>query len=560
MIETILHAVLDHPDEGPIHLVGANTESTERLTRARLLERGAEVAAAFRSMGVEPGDRVAAFLPNGRTFLETMFGAWMCRAAIVPLASTGPKRRGELVRRRVAAVLEVAAPRLVVGTDDALALVSSAGCPHGTQLVTESAIDSCRGGATAGAMAQPDDLALVQFTSGSTGLPRGVPVRHRQIHANVRQIGLRARMTPEDILVSWLPVYHDMGFVGALCVPLLWGAGLVLSSPEKFIRNPSSWLRLLSDFGGTVSPAPTFAFDVLGRLVSDHRLEGLDLSSFRYAWVGAEPVFEGQLARFQERFRPKGLPEETLHPVYGLAEGTLCVSAAFAEQRWRTLSVDGAALREHGEVEIVAPGQAGALVLVGNGHPLDIFEISIAASDGADAGAYREGRVLMRGPSVMEGYVGLDRRDGGPDPDGWFDTGDLGFTHDGDLYITGRAKDVIIRSGMNVAPQDIEFAALSVPGGDVSRAAAFSCVRLELAREEVVVVAETRRKDEAAEQVVASIRAQVLADVGLQVDRVELVAPGSIPRTTSGKVQRQLCRTLFLENALHGTPSGDGAS
>lgn len=559
MIDTVLHAVLANPDTGPIHLIGANGESAEALTREQLLQRGAEVAAAFRGLGVEPGDRVAAFLPNGRAFLETMFGAWMCRAALVPLASAGSKRRGELLLRRIASVMDAAAPRVVVGTDEALALVTAAGGSTGAHLVPESAIDTFRGVTRDDGSPHADDLALVQFTSGSTGTPRGVPVSHDQIVSNVREIGRRARTGPDDTLVSWLPVYHDMGFVGALCVPLLWGSGLVLSSPEKFIRNPASWLRLISDFRGTVSPAPTFAFDILGRLVSDHRLEGLDLSTWRYAWVGAEPVFQGHLVRFEERFRPKGLPDETLHPVYGLAEATLCVSAAPAEQTWRTLWVDAAALREQQAVEPAPPGASRALALVANGQPLDNMEIRIGDDTGAPLDGHVAGRVLMRGPSVMRSYFRVDPREGGPDADGWLDTGDLGFLHDGDLFITGRAKDVIIRTGLNVAPQDMEFAAQSAPGADVSRAAAFSCVRLDLAREEIVIVAETRCRPDAAEPLIASIRAQVLADVGLQVDHVELVPPGSIPRTTSGKVQRQLCRNLFLEGALHSSPPGDSA-
>ena len=560
MTETVLQAVLANPNIGPIHLIGANTETAEVLSREELLQRGAEVAAAFRGLGVEPGDRVAAFLPNGRTFLETMFGAWMCRAALVPLASAGSKRRGELLLRRIASVMEVAAPRVVVGTDDALALVAAAGGSAGAHMIRESAIDTFRGGTRDDGHPTPVDLALVQFTSGSTGIPRGVPVRHEQIVSNVREIGRRARTGPDDTLVSWLPVYHDMGFVGALCVPFLWGSGLVLSSPEKFIRNPASWLRLISDFRATVSPAPTFAFDILGRLVSDHRLEGLDLSTWRYAWVGAEPVFQGHLVRFEERFRPKGLPDETLHPVYGLAEATLCVSAAPADEPWRTLWGDAAALRERQAVEPAPPGAGTALALVANGQPLDTMEIRIGDETGAPLESYRVGRVLMRGPSVMPRYFRLDSSDGGADADGWLDTGDLGFLHDGDLFITGRAKDVIIRTGLNVAPQDMEFAAQSAPGADVSRAAAFSCVRLDLAREEIVIVAETRCRAEAADQLIASIRARILADVGLQVDHVELVPPGSIPRTTSGKVQRQLCRNLFLEGALHSSPAGEGTS
>lgn len=574
MPDTILDAVLARPDAGPILLACGDGAPAERLGRDELLQRGTEVAAALRAMGVEPGDRIATFLPNGRTLLDVIVGAWMCRAAVVPLASTGSKRRSDLLLRRVAAVMQAAAPRVVVGTDEALAVVAAAGGAAGAHLLSEPAVAALRGSPVTDGFARPGDLALVQFTSGSTGTPRGVPVRHEQIVTNVHHIGLRSRQTPDDTLVSWLPLYHDMGFVGALCVPLLWGSTLALSTPERFIRNPAGWLRLISDLRGTVSPAPTFAFDVLGRLVPDHRLEGLDLSSWRYAWVGAEPVFQDHLRRFDERFRRRGLPEATLHPVYGLAEATLCVSAADAAERWRTLWVDGAALRERQAVDPVEAGREGGIALVANGPPLDIFDVRLAGDDGEPVEDHRVGRVWLRGPSVMSGYLGTGKRTGertgetagesggapGHDAGGWFDTGDLGFLHDGDLFITGRAKDVIIRAGVNIAPQDIEFAAQSVSETDVSRAAAFSCMRLEQAREEVVVVAETRRRGDAADELVAAIRARVLADVGLQIDRVELVAPGSIPRTTSGKVQRQLCRGLYLDNALQLPGQGEGTS
>jgi acyl-CoA synthetase (AMP-forming)/AMP-acid ligase II len=226
-------------------------------------------------------------------------------------------------------------------------------------------------------------------------------------------------------------------------------------------------------------------------------------------------VFQEHLVRFDERFRRRGLRASTLHPVFGLAEATLCVSAADADACWHTLWVDATALRERQTVEPVAAGREGAIALVANGQPLDIFDVRIGTDSGNAVGEGQVGRVLLRGASVVPSYFHAGAApDAGITERGWLDTGDLGFLHDGELYITGRAKDVIIRAGVNIAPQDIEFAAQSVSEADVSRAAAFSCLRLDHGHEDIVVVAETRRRGEAAEQLSAAIRARVLADVG----------------------------------------------
>lgn len=560
MCETVLQAVLARPKAAPIHVVSADSEAIEVLSRERLLERGAEVASALHARGVEPGDRVAVFLPNGRTFLEVLIGTWMCRAAIVPLALAGQKGREHLLRQRITAVLGVAAPRVIVGTEKAVALMAASGAAGRTHLMTEADIAGCRGGALPGNGADPDDLALIQFTSGSTGLPRGVPVRHSQIMANVGAFGRRSLATSSDLIASWLPLFHDMGFIGGLCGPLVWGAGLVLSSPERFMRNPATWLRTISDHRATLSPSPTFAVDLLARHVPEHRLEDVDLSSWRYAWVGAEPVFPEILERFEARFRARGLRPETLHPGYGLAEATLGVSAGPVDQPWRTMWVDAASLRERGVAEPTTPGQRGAVALVGNGPPLDTVELRVTNGDGLPIADGSVGRITVRGPSVMQAYFRMERGAGGADPDGWLDTGDLGFVHAGDVFVTGRAKDLIIRAGMNIAPQDVEAAVQSAPGMGQGCAVAFSCVRHETTREEIVVVAESHQTESNPAELTGAIRASVLADVGVQVDHVELVPPGTIPRTTSGKVQRLMSRDLFLNNALHtSTPQGEHA-
>ncbi len=475
-------------------------------------------------------------LPTGRAFIEVMLACWMNREAFIPLpASSGAENN--ILRQRSAATVRVARPVAVVGTGASLADFRE--LDFDTTLISDDQLADARRLPGVTAVPVPDDVAVVQFTSGSTGHPKGVVITHANMIANLASIGRRSGMNSDDTMVSWLPLFHDMGLFGGLCCPLYWDHALHLIPTESFMRNPSMWLRVLSDTRGTLSPNPTSAYDLLTR-VGQERLDGIDLSAWRYAWVGAEMVYQRTIDRFVERFAPTGLAATTLRPAYGLAEATLAVTMGDPGSPLTLLSVDSEALRRSGEVVDAPAGATGTFTLVGNGRPVDHMEVQIATNDGAVVGERIQGHVLVRGAAVSRMYFGH------PPRGEWLDTGDLGFLAAGELFITGREKELIIRGGANFSPSEIEWAAESAEGVMTGRVVAFGDVRPDLGQEFIVVAVETRAKSEVEETSLrARVRRAVLDHVGIKLDRIVCVPTGALPRTTSGKLRRDECRRLF---------------
>lgn len=521
------------------------------LSREELIGRGRAAARLLAAAGVAPGDRVVSLLPTGAGFLVTLFGTWYAGATIVPSTYRRPNEDRRPLARRLADIIRIARPRAIVGNEVTLSVVEELGkLPGNVAILQESTLLELRPtDREAPAPPLADDVALIQFTSGSTGLPRGAVIRHRQLVGNALAIGEMAAITAQDVVVSWLPLYHDMGFTGGLMCPLVWGVPVRLMATESFIRNPVSWLKCFETHGGTVSPAPPFALDLLAFRVQEQRLADVHLESWRYAWIGSEPIFTPTLDRFRERFAAHGLRPDMLKPCYGLAEATLAVTATPSAARDESLTIDRAALRESGRVEIAKAGAGDAQSVVCCGVPVAGTDVAIHGDDGAELAAEHEGRILVRGPGVMSGYYESDENP--VRQDGWLDTGDLGFLSAGKLYVTGRLKDMIKRGGVSIQPHEIELAAGGAEGVRRGQAAAFSCPGRDKRREEIVVVVETRLRDAAQHAaIVDDVRRKVAHEAGVQIDHVEVVATGAVPRTSSGKVQRALTRKLFMDGRL----------
>lgn len=543
--------------EGPIQRTRENAErvavhiaqgplGAARTVRGdELLGRGAALARRLAAEGVEPGDRVVVMLPTSAHFLFALYGTWLAGAAIVPVPHFSGLGTGLREARRITSALRTARPRAVVATRTTLALLQSQGLGELLRdlllLLPEEIEELGSCDAQAPHEPEPGDLALVQLTSGSTGAPRGARIRHEQIVANSRGIGALARVGPEDAFVSWLPLHHDMGFMG-LMSPILWGIPLHSQPTESFFRDPSSWLGTISSRRATLSPVPPFALDLLALRVSGRRVAELDLSCWRYAWIGAEPIFPSTFEAFEQRFAPSGLAETVLAPCYGMAEATLAVTLTSAGERWSALSVDGASLRARGEVREVQPGSAGSLRLMDCGQPMEGTRVELRDGTGALLDEGCEGEIHVAGPCISEGYLG----EGQGLCDGWFDTGDLGFLRGGRLYVTGRKKDLIKRAGLTIHAHQVEEAAERAEGVRKGTAIALSCIDHASGRERVVLVSETRVAEPAeAERLRAAVRGEVLEQVGLQLDEVVLAAVGSTPKTTSGKRQRGLARERY---------------
>lgn len=390
------------------------------------------------------------------------------------------------------------------------------------------------------------DLALLQYTSGSTSSPKGVELTHANVIANMGLIG-ETITTPESVGLSWLPLYHDMGLIGAALGALYTRVPILLMPTPLFVKEPASWLRAISAFGATITLAPNFAFQHAVRHVSLEQLgEGTSLHTLETALNGAEPVDAASVEAFQEKFAAVGLRRGTVRPVYGLAESSLAVTFSDAGE-FVVDEVDGDAL----EREAVArPAAAGARVrrFVSVGRALRTQQLQIVDADDQPLPERHIGEVIVRGPSVMRGYHNRPQETAAALRGGFLHTGDLGYLADGRLYLTGRSRDLIIRYGRNYYPADIEAV---VSRGDGARGASVAFSIESAGDTRVIIVAETRaRTAEELAQLERAIREGCQDAFLFGPDDVKLVPSGAIPRTTSGKVRRDECRRMYLAAAL----------
>ncbi|GAA4560404.1 fatty acyl-AMP ligase [Pseudonocardia xishanensis] len=388
------------------------------------------------------------------------------------------------------------------------------------------------------AVAAEGDTALLQLTSGSTAEPKAVRITHGNLHANISGMREAARLDVErDVMVSWLPLFHDMGMVGFLTIPMVTGLELVTVTPVDFLSRPLLWAELISKYGGTVTAAPNFAYAVLARQLA--RASDLDLSSLRIALNGAEPVDPAAVAAFVEagaRFR---LRPESVLCAYGMAETGLGVAFAPVEAGLAVDEIDAEALESGRRAE---PGTGRVFPLLG--PPLPGIEARVVGEAGEVLGTRGVGVIQLRGESVTPGYLTVDGPLATQDADGWFDTGDEGYlTEDGQVVVCGRRKDVIIMGGRNIYPTDIERAAAEADGVRAGNAVA---VRLPAGerRESFAVVVESRRTDDV-DVIRKDVISRVMDAVGVRPARVEVLAPGSLPKTPSGKLRRAATADLL---------------
>jgi 1-acyl-sn-glycerol-3-phosphate acyltransferase len=398
--------------------------------------------------------------------------------------------------------------------------------------------------------ARGEDTAFLQYTSGSTGDPKGVILTHTNLLANIRSIVSGLEIRADDACVSWLPLYHDMGLIGAWFVPLFIGIPLIVMSPLAFLSRPERWLRAIHKHRATIAPAPNFAYELCVRKIADKDLEGLDLSSWRAATNGAEPVRAETLERFAKRFAPYGFHPKALMAVYGLAEASLAISVPRLGDGYKVDRIERSTFESEGRAIPVGAGAAAALEFVNAGKPLPSVEVRIVDAAGRDLGERQEGQLWFRSPAATSGYYRNPEatrelmRDGD-----WLDSGDLAYWGEGELYITGRAKDVIIKAGRNLYPHEIEEIAGRVKGVRTGCVVAFGATDERTGTERLIVAAEIRDVDNA-KQIEADISRAVDEAMGMPADAITLLRPQSIPKTSSGKLRRSDTRRLFLEGKL----------
>ena len=553
--EALFHFAESAPERVHIQLRLENGEMRP-ITYAGLLSDSSEVAAALRQRaGVQPGDRVALMLPTAPEFFPVFFGAILAGAVPVPLYPPWRANRVEEYAQRQAKILADAGARLLVTFQEvgSLARLLRGQVPGLEKVVTPESLGKASGTVV---RPLPEDIAFIQYTSGSTGDPKGVVLTHSNLIANIRAIAAALKIDSRDVGVSWLPLYHDMGLIGAWLSCLYLGVPIVILSPQAFLTRPERWLWAIHRYRATLSAAPNFAYELCMRRVDAQDLVGLDLSCLRATLNGAEPVQPETLEGFSRRFHPYGFRAETLLPVYGLAESSLAVTVPPLSRRARLDPIDRALFERTGRAKPASGQAVKPLTFVSAGRSLSGHQVRIVSSAGDPLPDRTQGHIQCRGPSVMQGYFGRAEATAEVLQDDWLKTGDLGYLADGELFVTGRVKDIIIQGGRNLYPQELEHIAGDVQGVRRGCVAAFGVSGRRMAGERLVLVAETRRTGpEEKEMLAAAIRERMDSELGIPLDEVVLVPPQSVPKTSSGKIRRDSCRRLYLQGKLDSPSS-----
>lgn len=531
-------------------------EREESHAWAEVRRRARRAAAGLQGLGVRPGDRVAIVLPTSIAFMDAFFGALLAGATPVPLYP--PVRLGRLDEHlgATARMLSVSGARVVLSDARLRRILGPAIAEARPALGCRAAEELLAGEEEAEIEGDPEAPALIQFSSGSTVDPKPVALRHRHLAAQLAALEAEMPIAPGAARcgVSWLPLYHDMGLIGCLLSALYYPGSLVLIPPEAFLARPALWLRALSRHRGFISAAPSFAYSLCLKRVRDEELAGADLSGWGHALCGAEPVSLSALRGFAARFRRWGFSAEALRPVYGLAEASLAVTFSPAGMGARGVAVDARALA----VERAAiPGDEE---IASVGRPVAGFEVEVRDEEGRALPERRVGRVFARGPSVMAGYVGAAEATARAlGAEGWLDTGDLGFVSEGELFVTGRAKDVVIIRGANHAPQSFEACLVDVEGLRAGCAVAVGFTPPGGGEEALLILAELARgKDEEegeARDLEARVRAAVAEATGVRPHTVALLPAGALPRTSSGKLRRGEALRRWLAGELTAPPT-----
>ncbi len=553
---TLVDVLRWHAEATPdrVHLHLREEDGRERpVTYGGLWREGAAVAAGLTARQVAPGDRVALLLRTEVAFFQAFFGVLLAGAVPVPLYPPFRADGLEEYARRQSGILRNAGARVLLTFAEA-ERVARLLRPLAPSLSDVTTVEGLRHDVQA--LAVPNigatDLALIQYTSGSTGMPKGVALSHDNLLANIRAFGDALDINADDVGVTWLPLYHDMGLIGTWLGALYHGIPLVVMSPLAFLSRPARWLQVFHTHRATLTAAPNFAYDLCVRKISDEEIDRLDLRSWRSALNGAEAVAASTIDRFCDRFARCGFRREAMKPVYGLAEASLCVTAPLGGREPRVDRVAREPFERARRIEPATPADTTPLMFVGCGRPLRGHDVRIVSPRGGVLGERTEGAIHFRGPSVMQGYFHNPEATAEvARGDGWFDSGDLGYWADGDLFITGRVKDVIIAAGRNIHPQEVEEAASDVPGVRRGCVAAFGITDPRTGTERLVVVAETRDGSTSARNALGdAIVARVTDAIGMPPDQVVIAPPGTIPKSSSGKIRRSATKQLFASGTL----------
>jgi len=558
--ETLVEVLQWHCDHGPerLHLrVIDGDRELAALTHAGLRRESERIAAGLQAIGVQPGDCVAIMLPTGVDYFHSFYGILLAGAIPVPIYP--PVRRsqiGEHLQRHSGILRNCNAAVLITMPEaGAVARLLKSRLEDLRFLLTVPDLRA-RGGAYVPVQVGPDDIAFIQYTSGSTGNPKGVVLTHANLLANIRVMGEAVHAGSEDVFVSWLPLYHDMGLIGAWLGSLYHAATLVVMSPLAFIARPRRWLQTIHRYRATISASPNFGYELCLKHLTDRDLDGLDLGSWRLAFNGAEQVSPETIERFTDRFSKAGFRAEAMKPVYGLAESSVGLAFPALDEPPSIDTIDRAIFSRDGRAVPAAAGNGNVLRFVSSGRPLRGHELRIVDEQDREVPERHEGALQFKGPSATAGYFRDAAATAGLFHGDWLDSGDLAYLAEGNVHVTGRRKDIIIRGGRNLYPHELEEAIGELPGIRKGCVAAVGARDERTGTERLVVLAETRESGSGEREALRARAAARVNDLtGMPPDEVVLVAPHTVLKTSSGKIRRSACRELYERGALDREPT-----
>jgi 1-acyl-sn-glycerol-3-phosphate acyltransferase len=536
------------------HIVVCVDGREEIVTYNQLWDDACEIAGGLQQQGLRLGDTVALMLPTSRDYFGVFFGILLAGAIPVPLyPPTRLSQIEEHVRRHAGILANAMAGTLITTTEmRRLAAILRLHAPSLRRITTADELRSLHA-APRHVDLHADSTALLQYTSGSTGQPKGVVLTHANVLSNIVALGSALDVRREDTFVSWLPLYHDMGLIGAWLGTLFFGLRLAVMSPLAFLTRPLRWLEAIHRHRATLSAAPNFAYELCLKRITEDELAGLDLSTWRIAMNGAEAVIPDTLQRFQERFARCGLRRSALTPVYGLAECSVGLTIPPLERGPLVDVIERELFVQEGVATPASAELAGTLSFVSCGRALPGHQIRIVDDAGEPLGERREGRLEFRGPSATQGYHRNPEATGKLLRDSWLDSGDRAYVAKGEVYVTGRIKDIIIRAGRHIYPDELEGAIGAVPGVRKGCVAVFGSKDVATGTERVIVLAETRLTEAKERQALhEAILAAVVQVIGEPPDDVELVTPHTVLKTSSGKLRRAASREVY-ESGRYGS-------
>jgi len=538
-----------HPDRTHITLQDAESKETA-ITYAVLRDGAEEIASGLLERGLRPGQSVAIMLPTSREYFCCFLGVLLAGGVPVPIYPPARPSQIEDHLRRHAGILSNALAAMLITVPEAKPVARLLQAQVESLRMVVTADELSHAGRATGIPLKTENIALLQYTSGSTGNPKGVVLTHANLLANIRAMGQAVHVSSTDVFVSWLPLYHDMGLIGAWLGSLYHAFPLVVMSPLSFLARPERWLWAIHKHRGSLSASPNFGYELCVRKIPDAALEGLDLSSWRMAFNGAEPVSPETIAHFAQRFGHYGLRPQAIAPVYGLAECS--VGLAFPPPGRGPLidCIKRDRFMRTGHAEPAGREEADALRFAACGQPLAGHEVRIVDATGQELGERVEGHLEFKGPSATGGYFRNPEQTRLLFHGEWLDSGDFAYLAEGDIYLTGRSKDIIIRAGRNIYPYELEEAVGDIPGIRKGCVAVFGSPDPTTGTERVVVLAETREiSPTQLETLHDRINALTLDILGIAADIIVLAPVHSVLKTSSGKIRRAACRELFEKGA-----------